>query len=210
MDLFEWVQDPKLNSLPEIYLVKPITYAEMKPFILEKHYAKRTPVISYAFGLFIKNELVGVVTYGMPASPWLCKGICGDANKQSVLELNRLVLTYNLKNEASILVSKSLKLLPRPRIVVSYADTAQGHIGYVYQACNFLFTGTTKPRTDMASKDGKHSRHYQRDRNNRVNRSAKHRYVIFIGSKKEKANFLKSLNYSIEKYPKGGVNDGHT
>jgi hypothetical protein len=192
-----------VERLQERREVKPITYAETKPFILEKHYAKRMPSISHAFGLFIRNELVGVVTYGMPASPWLCKGICGDANKQSVLELNRLVLTYNLKNEASILVSKSLKLLPRPRIVVSYADTAQNHIGYVYQACNFLFTGTTKPRTDMASKDGKHSRHHQGDRNNRVNRSAKHRYVMFIGSKKEKVKFLQSLNYSIEKYPKG-------
>jgi hypothetical protein len=44
-------------------------------------------------------------------------------------------------------------MLPKPTIVVSYADTAMGHIGYIYQASNFLFTGTTKERTDMAGED---------------------------------------------------------
>ena len=184
------------------YEVKKITYGETKPFILEVHYAKRMPSVSFAFGLFKENMLVGVVTYGLPASPWLCKGICGDENKHLIIELNRLVLTDNLKNEASFLVSKSLKLLPTPRVVVSYADTAQGHVGYVYQACNFLFTGTTKPRTDMAAKDGKHSRHHQGDRTNRVNRSAKHRYVYFLGGKRETKLLLSALRYPIQRYPK--------
>ena len=92
--------------------------------------------------------------------------------------------------------------MAKPKIIVSYADTAQNHTGYVYQACNFYFTGTTKPRTDMASKDGKHSRHSLGDKNKRVKRSAKHRYVYLIGNKKQ-IKYLKScLNYPILKYPK--------
>ena len=130
------------------------------PFILEIHYAKRKPSISFAYGLYDKDELIGVCTFGSPASPSLCKGIAGEHNKSKVIELNRLVLKYNRKNEASYLVGQSLKLLPKPKIVVSYADTAQDHIGIVYQATNFYFTGTSKPRTDMAGKDGKHSRHH--------------------------------------------------
>lgn len=186
----------------EKYSIRPISYEETKPYILEIHYAKRMPNVMFAFGLFLYDELKGVVTFGMPASPFLCKGICGDKFRKSVLELNRLCLKNNLKNEASRLVSAAIKMLPKPRIIVSYADTNQGHSGYVYQACNFLFTGTTKPRTDMAAKNGKHPRHHSGDKTNRVNRSAKHRYVLFTGSKREKKVLLESLRYPTLPYPK--------
>ncbi len=187
------------------YQIQRISYEQTKPYILGIHYAKRMPSISFAFGLFEEYDMVGVVTYGMPASPWLCKGICGDKHRHNVLELNRLVLKNNKPNEASRLVCGSLKLLPSPKIIVSYADTAQGHTGYIYQACNFMFTGTTKPRTDIAGKDGKHSRHHLGDRSQRVQRSAKHRYVFFIGNKREKRAFQSDLNYQVMEYPKSEV-----
>jgi len=183
--------------------VLPIKSFEAKPWILLKHYAKRMPSISYAFGLYENNELVGVCTYGMPASPSLCMGVCGIGHKHKVLELNRLCIETTTKNSASILVGRSLQMLPKPKIIVSYADTAQDHVGYVYQATNFLFTGTTKERTDMASDDGKHSRHNKGDSQNRSFRSAKHRYIFITGSKKEKLNLTKELNYEIFPYPKG-------
>ena len=191
------------NQMQNEYEVQEIPYEATKPFILEVHYARRMPSISHAYGLFRNSMLVGMVSYGSPASPWLCKGICGDEHRHNVIELNRLVLKDNQPNEASFLVSRSLKLLPKPKVVVSYADTAQEHIGTIYQACNFLFTGTTKPRTDMAGADGKHSRHHLGDRQNRINRSAKHRYVYFIGSKKDKKTLRNALRYTIEDtYPK--------
>jgi hypothetical protein len=146
-------------SLNEAMKVLPINTFEVEPWLLEKHYAKRMCPVSYAFGLYIDEQLVGVVTYGMPASPNLCMGVCGLDYKDKVLELNRLCLNDGVKNGASFLVSKSLQMLPKPTIVVFYADTAMGHVGYIYQASNFLFTGTTKERTDMAGEDGKHSRH---------------------------------------------------
>ena len=184
------------------YEVKKINYNDTKPFILNIHYAKRMPSISFAYGLFLSNELVGIVSYGSPASPSLCKGIAGINNKSFVIELNRLVLKYNLKNEASMLVGKSLKLLPKPKIIVSYAATNQDHVGFIYQATNFYFTGTTKPRTDMAGKNGKHSRHHLGDKTKRIFRSAKHRYVYVIGNKKDKKKLFKELKYPILNYPK--------
>ena len=184
------------------YSIERISYEDTKPFILDIHYAKRMPSISYAYGLFSFDELIGIISYGSPASPSLCKGIAGEKNKKLVIELNRLVLKNNKKNEASILIGASFKLLPKPRIIVSYADTAQNHLGVVYQATNFLFTGTSKPRTDMAGKDGKHSRHHLGDRTKRVFRSAKHRYVYMLGSKNERKGLLKQLNYKIMDYPK--------
>ena len=187
------------------YSVQQIEYKDTKHLILNVHYAKRMPSISFAYGLFEEKDFVGLVSYGSPASPSLCKGILGEQYRDQVIELNRLVLVNNKRNEASYLVAQSLKLLPKPRCIVSYADTHQGHAGCIYQASNFLFTGTTKARTDMAGKNGKHSRHHLGDRTNRVYRSAKHRYVTFIGDKKQKKEYLKLLNYPIIKeYPKKG------
>lgn len=191
------------NQMQSEYEVVQIPYSATKDWILNIHYAKRMPSISFAYGLYHYDELVGMVSYGTPASPFLCKGICGEEHKHNVIELNRLVLKDNLPNQASFLVSRSLKLLPKPKVVVSYADTAQDHAGIIYQACNFLFTGTTKARTDIAGADGKHSRHHLGDRQNRINRSAKHRYVYFIGSKKDKKTLRNALRYTIEDtYPK--------
>ncbi len=183
--------------------VLPIKTFEAEPWIMQRHYAKRMPSISYAFGLYEDDLLVGICTYGMPASPFLCMGVCGKENKDKVIELNRLCVDTNTKNATSFLVGQSLRMLPPSTIVVSYADTAQNHVGYIYQACNFLFTGTTKERTDMAGEDGKHSRHNKGDKENRMGRSAKHRYVFFVGNKKEKQQLLNDLQYEVLPYPKG-------
>jgi hypothetical protein len=183
-------------------IVLPIKPEEAHPWILQKHYAKRLPNIMFAFGLYDEKKLIGVVTYGMPASRSLCIGICGEQYSDFVIELNRLCLQNNTKNEASFLVGNSLKMLPKPKIVVSYADAGQGHVGYVYQATNFLFTGTTKERTDMSAGDGKHSRH-AKDPSIRQFRSAKHRYVYFHGNKTDKKLLQNKLNYEVLPYPKG-------
>ena len=119
-------------------IVKPIQTYETNSWILNRHYAKRMPSISYAFGLFDDGEIVGICTYGSPPSPSLCVGVCGEEHRDKVLELNRLILDTEKPNSASMLVSHSLKMLPKPSIVVSYADTKQGHVGYIYQATNFL------------------------------------------------------------------------
>ena len=168
------------------------------PWILKKHYAKRLPPISYAFGLFIGSDLVGVVTFGSPASPCLTTGVAGHENKHLVIELNRLILE---EGKPSFLISQALKMLPKPKIVISYADTGMSHVGYVYQATNWLYTGCTKERTDMLSNG--HSRHSKGDKTQRQLRTAKHRYVYITGSRKTKKYLTKCLNYKTEPYPKG-------
>lgn len=185
--------------------VKQITYEETKPFILNIHYARRMPSISYAFGLFDNNNLIGIITYGSPASPSLCRGVAGEENKRNVLELNRLVLLpqYNGNNCASYLVSHSLKMLPNYTFVISYSDCAWGHCGIIYQATNWYYSGKTKERTDKYGGDNGHSRHYAKDEKRRQFRSAKHRYIYLVGTKRDKKQMLKELRYPISKdYPK--------
>ena len=200
--------------------VKEVKREDYSYLILNVHYAKRFPSVSYAFGLFEEDELVGVVTYGTPPSSTLRSGLCGEEYKGSVLELNRLVLKYNRKNEASFLVSSSLKKLPNA-IVVSFADTEQKHVGFVYQACNFIYTGLSAKRTDWKIK-GKEHLHGQtiadefRGIPNRSKamrekygddfylkeRPRKHRYVYFTGDKKFKKLARSKLRYNTHKYPK--------
>ena len=138
------------------YAVEAVNRQECEPFILKIHYAKRWPSVSYRFGLFYSDELVGVVTYGTPSSSTLRSGIAGERYKNDVLELNRLGLKYNRSNEASVLVGRSIKLLPRNKIIVSFADTSQGHVGYVYQATNFFYTGLSAKRTNWVVKGKEH------------------------------------------------------
>ena len=117
----------------------------------------------------------------------MCEGLCGKEHSKKVLELNRLVLRNNKKNEASILVSKSLKLLPKPSIVISYADTSQNHVGYIYQATNFIYLGLSakaKDRVFVNGEKSKHGRHMIstdiediKEKTVLVDRPRKHRYL---------------------------------
>lgn len=162
----------------------------------------------YQYGLFENKKLVGVVTYGMPATPSLCVGVAGKEYKDRVIELNRLAIEngFGGENRASFLVSKTLKMLPRFTFVVSYADTAWTHVGYVYQACNFLYTGLTAKRLDIYVPNGKHSRHYEKANVYEVHkeRSQKHRYIYLVGSRQDKKKMKKLLRYKVyAKYPKG-------
>ena len=182
--------------------VKAIPSELASPFIMNIHYAHRMPCIMYAFGLFVNGDLVGVCTYGMPPSNSLCRGVAGDDNQDKVIELNRLCFLpeCNGDNNASMLVGRSLKLLPKGLFVVSYADTGQGHVGYVYQATNWMYTGLSALRTDVFTESGKHSRHTIGDPSIRQGRSRKHRYIYLTGNKKKQ---LAQLKYSISPYPKG-------
>ena len=203
------------------YEVRLINRRQCAEYILEIHYAKRWPSISYAFGLYLNNILCGVVTYGTPPSATLKVGIAGDEHKGDILELNRLCLKNNVKNEASLLVGRSLKILPSNKIVVSFADIAQGHLGYVYQATNFIYCGLSAKRTDWKVK-GKEHLHGQtiadefRGVKNRAAamrekygddfylapRSRKHRYIFIVGSKTYKKKIKKALKYKVMDYPK--------
>lgn len=201
------------------YTIKEINPKDSYPYLLDIHYAKRIPSISYSYGLFRKDKLVGVVCYGTPPSPTLRRGIAGDENIKNILELNRLCLKDNLKNEASMLVGKSLKLLPKGKIIISFADMSQGHLGIVYQACNFTYHGLSAKRTDWALKSrpelhGQTIADLSRGKKNRAQymrdtykddfylkpRPRKHRYIFITGKKKK---HLKSqIKYKEIDYPK--------
>ena len=116
-------------------------------------------------------------------------GACADT--KVVIELNRLWVHDSLpRNTESWFVSRALALLP-PKIVLSYADTAAGHLGYIYRALNFNYAGWTDmerktPRFDYVS-PGKHSRDaFRNGFTDRVRRKPKVRYWITTGNRRER------------------------
>lgn len=202
--------------------IQRITPQDAMPWLLNRHYAKRSCPISHAYGAYRGRQLVGVVTYGTPLSSTLRDGICGAEYSGNVLELNRLCCE-NEKNVASQIVGRSLAMLPKPSIVVSYADSGQGHVGYVYQATNFFYTGLSAKFKDPMVKGQEHKHHttigdegrghpsrveFLRDKYGAENvyyveRARKHRYVFFCGSKTDRWKMKRALKYEIQEYPKG-------
>lgn len=187
------------------YKFKRIDYTTATNFLITKHYSGRKPQIKFAFGLYRDGFLISVCTFGVPASASLCIGVCGKEYKDIVLELNRLLsIETNKDYPLSKFVSMCLKDIRKigDFVIVSYSDTEMSHNGYIYQACNFIYTGCTKPRTDKYTVGNKHSRHYDKSQDNskRKLRSAKHRYIFFCTKKRE---IINSLKYQKQDYPKG-------
>jgi len=189
-----------------------IDYNTALMFLLPKHYSGRVPNVVKAFGWYDCDthtfpHLKAVITFGKPASPSLCSGVCGKRWADSVYELNRMCRTDDWDKPLSQFVAFCLRKLKEQNwIVVSYSDTAMNHHGYVYQACNFIYTGCTKSRTDKYVDGRKHSRHYSNLEQGSLRkvRSAKHRYIYFCTrDKKLKKQWENDLRYPICPYPKG-------
>ena len=199
-------------SIKNLYSIDSINSKETYSCLLNKHYARRIPSISYAFGIYKKEQLIGICTFGSPPSNALCVGVCGEEYKSDVIELNRLCLNDDKeKNVTSYFLSNCLKRLPKPKIIVSYADTSISHTGYIYQATNWLYTGLSAKRTERYDPDNpqKHSKTVTTTGKIKYEdlsvreRPQKHRYIYFIGTRKQIKLYKEKLNYDVCNYPKG-------
>jgi hypothetical protein len=201
------------------YEVKSIDYQDCKEWFLKKHYARRIPPIEFCFGLYDQDILVGVCSYGTPVSSVLRELF----PSYKLYELNRLVVSDGLpKNSLSYFVSKTIDFIPKPSVLVSYADTSQNHNGYIYQATNWIYTGLSAKFMDYMVKGMEHLHgasvfDLSRGQENRVEwlrekygdklymkeRPRKHRYFYFVGDKRDKKKMMKEIPYEIQPYPKG-------
>lgn len=129
--------------------VKVISASLAREVVEREHYLRRKPTVSFSFGLYDElNLLMGVCTYGNPAGGTVRKS-ASPLHHEAVVELNRLWVHDSMpRNTESWFVAQTLKALP-PRIVVSYADTGYGHMGYIYRALNFYYAGWTDMDRDF-------------------------------------------------------------
>jgi len=210
-------------SIRDIYKVKSVSTEQCKEWLLKKHYLHRMTSFTYSFGLYDNNILVGVITFGNAIPLTMKKSLFGEKYMDLVYELNRLCTNDDLdKNANSYFISESFKLLPKPLIIVSYADKSVGHNGFIYQATNFMFTGESHTQLDwkLRGKEHLHSRtlmdefSFQDNRIEKlkekygdqlyqVKREPKYRYVYVIANKRDKKEMMKNKLFEVKEYPKG-------
>jgi hypothetical protein len=181
------------------FQVKPISVSVARRLLEREHYLRSLPGgTCLAFGVFIGSSLLGALTFG--AGPTNAYALVKDATPADCLTLTRLWLSDELprNSESRVLgvVLRSLTRHTRIKFLVTYADPAQEHLGIIYQATGWLYTGLSQamPLYDVGDGKLRHSRslshaygthsvqHFARHgvEVKLAPQSAKHRYPYFL------------------------------
>lgn len=185
--------------------------------LVEKyHYLHRKPQIKISYGLFKGNVLVGVITFAKPHSHTLLEGVAGKTYKNRILELNRLwIRDEEPRNTESWFISRCLKLI-KCSYVVSFADPSVNHVGYIYQATNWIYTGKGNDSYVLVPKNvvGHHLSSiygktvadlidiYGEENLEKRKVIGKHRYIFIPHKGRKKKELLAKLRYKVQPYPK--------
>ena len=199
--------------------VRPVPFRVAKTIVEREHYLHSMPGgTGLAFGAFVKGKLLGAATFG--SGPMLAHCLVEGASPKDCLTLTRLWLSDELpaNSESRCLgvMLRSLRKSTSIKFLVSYADHSQGHLGIIYQAANWLYTGLSSamPLYDLGDGKPRHSRslshaygtHSTRYFANHgvpvklVPQSAKYRYVYFLD-----CSWKNKLRIPILPYPKKEV-----
>lgn len=123
-------------------------HSEAVALVKQLHYARSAPNTStYRHGLYrtdsepFRGDLLGVAIW-LPPTRAAAETVAG--NWRGVLALSRLVIAPTVPtNGASFLLGRSMRMIDRTvwPVLVTYADTAQGHTGAIYRATNWQEVG---------------------------------------------------------------------
>jgi hypothetical protein len=180
-------------------IVKPVPFVVAKRLIERHHYLHSFPGgTKLAFGIFVANRLQGAISLG--AGPANAYSLVYQAQPDDCLVLTRLWLSDDLpcnsESKVIAIVIRALKQNTHIKFMVSYADPSQGHVGTIYQATNWLYTGLsesmplynlgdgiTRQSRSLAHGFGTHSVKYLVNSGINVTlvpQSSKHRYIYFL------------------------------
>lgn len=153
------------------------------------HYSRLMPSAPIRIGVWEFGVFVGAVLYGYGAGQ-ACNGKrYGLSTRGEMAELARVALKGNRNTPTSKIVSRSIRMVresnDRLRMLISFADAKeQGHYGTIYQATNWVYTGTSNGVSAVVvSGKRMHLRAYQDKYKGTKNRpgvpiaSMKHRYL---------------------------------
>jgi hypothetical protein len=205
--------------------VQPVPFILVKRLIEREHYLHSLPGgTKIAFGIYFGKNLSGAVSLGVGPTNAHC--LVRGAVPDNSLTLTRLWLSSDLpRNSESRVIGIIIKALCRHtdlKFLVSYADPSAGHIGTIYQACGWLYTGLSTSMPLYKTHDGKlhHSRslaHHYGSHSIRylmsqgveikvIDQTPKYRYIKFLDR-----SWQQRLIPPILPYPKKGKseNEGH-
>ena len=203
---------PALQDL----FVKPVPNNIARSIVERHHCLHSFPgATKLAFGVFVGFGLQGAVVLG--CGPVNAYSLVSGANPDDCLALTRLWLSDDLpgNSESKVIgsVIRALKRHTHTKFLVTYADPTQGHVGTIYQATNWFYTGLSGATPLYAIGDGKavHSRtfantfgthsvaHFEKHgvELKKVPQAAKHRYLYFLDR-----SWRNRLHVPIRPYPK--------
>lgn len=116
------------------------------------------------FGVFVGNRMLGAITLGI--GPYNAHCLVEGASANDCLTLTRLWISDDLprNSESRILgiLLRALKLGTSIKFILSYADPSQGHVGTIYQASGWLYTGLScaMPLYQLGNGIARHSRSF--------------------------------------------------
>lgn len=121
------------------------TYAAAKYAVENWHYSKRMPMPPIVrVGVWEGGRYIGCVLFARGASPTL--GQAYGLKQTECAELVRVALTSHA-HPVTRIVAIAIKFLransPGLRLIVSFADPAEGHHGGIYQGGGWTYTGQT-------------------------------------------------------------------
>lgn len=217
--------DLKLSIELDEIEVRLVPVREIRRAIVTGHYSGVMPdATQEAFAGYWNEIVVAAVAYGPGGNSKTFNAVVPGHHSGNARELIRLWVHPDApKNTASYVVSKSLKLLPpEVSLVVSFADSGQGHAGYVYQALNFYYCGMSGEGVRYVDSSGvevtaRLASVYRmrnpdkfRDKSlaeirealgwTAVKSHSKHRYCLGVGPKRRQVN--KALAQKASAYPK--------
>lgn len=128
------------------YVVESCEHRVALSLVSRLHYtrgAANTSVAAHCLRRRSDGRIVGAALW-MPPTQVAARSVAGDAWRQ-VLSLSRLVVTDDEPaNAESLFVSRSMRLVLRDsrwRVLLTYADSRQGHVGTIYRATGWEYLG---------------------------------------------------------------------
>jgi hypothetical protein len=217
-DLFD-VEDVVRTPHVRDMIVAGVTPDDVDEFSHRYHYTDTGGSRLWRWGLWSGATLHGIVSYNLPTRD-VCEAMFGEeGGHDHVWHMGRLALADRSPlNAESRLIGGSLReirrLFPDVWGIVTYAATEVGHLGYVYQATNALYTGLAgDPWYFVDARGGRHSTylsgHVDVERGEslgwtRHRGGGKHRYVYLLGSRTQLRQRRALLRFPVLPYPKEG------
>jgi hypothetical protein len=202
------------------------THEAAKYAVLNWHYSKRLPVFgTVKIGAWENGKFIGVVIFSRGATPEI--GSPYGLKQTEICELTRVALRKH-ESHVSKILAIALRFLkqhsPGLKMVVSFADTTQGHHGGIYQATNWTYAGAAKTHAykvvgkiwhpkSLHSKYGKGGQSIAWLRSNvdphasRVDAGEKHRYLMPLTD--EMRNQVAHLSQPYPKRSKQAMTGDH-
>jgi len=151
------------SSRPELK-VDWCSYEAAKYAVMHWHYSKAMPVgKTVRMGIWEGGQFIGAVIFTSGSAGVGNFGRGSGIDTLEVAELARVALSVHECPVTQILrisIEKLRRAQPGLRLLLSYADPEQGHLGVVYQAGNWIYTGVSAP--DVAYYDAQGKRWHSR------------------------------------------------